>query len=148
MRTDENIAQGFGVGKTTVQRFIRLTELIPPLLQMVDEGQIALTPAVELSFLKKDEQENLLMTMESEDATPSLSQAQRMKKLNQSGRLDMDAIFAIMTEEKANQKETVKIGMEKLRKYFPRDATPKQMVDTILRLLERELQRKRNRDSR
>ena len=147
LRTDENIAQGFGVGKTTVQRFIRLTELIPPLLQMVDEGQIALTPAVELSFLKKDEQENLLMTMESEDATPSLSQAQRMKKLNQSGRLDMDAIFAIMTEEKANQKETVKIGMEKLRKYFPRDATPKQMVDTILRLLERELQRKRNRDS-
>ena len=98
MRTDENIAQGFGVGKTTVQRFIRLTELIPPLLQMVDEGQIALTPAVELSFLKKDEQENLLMTMESEDATPSLSQAQRMKKLSQSGRLDMDAIFAIMTE--------------------------------------------------
>ena len=148
LRTDENIAQGFGVGKTTVQRFIRLTELIPPLLQMVDEGQIALTPAVELSFLKKDEQENLLMTMESEDATPSLSQAQRMKKLNQSGRLDMDAIFSIMTEEKANQKETVKIGMEKLRKYFPRDATPKQMVDTILRLLERELQRKRNRDSR
>ncbi|WP_144362333.1 ParB/RepB/Spo0J family partition protein [Mediterraneibacter gnavus] len=148
LRTDENIAQGFGVGKTTVQRFIRLTELIPSLLQMVDEGQIALTPAVELSFLKKDEQENLLMTMESEDATPSLSQAQRMKKLNQSGRLDMDAIFAIMTEEKANQKETVKIGMEKLRKYFPRDATPKQMVDTILRLLERELQRKRNRDSR
>ena len=148
LRTDETVAQGFGIGKTTVQRYIRLTELIPPILQMVDEGQIALTPAVELSFLKKDEQENLLMTMESEDATPSLSQAQRMKKLNQSGRLDMDAIFAIMTEEKANQKETVKIGMEKLRKYFPRDATPKQMVDTILRLLERELQRKRNRDSR
>ena len=148
LRTDENIAQGFGVGKTTVQRFIRLTELIPPMLQMVDEGQIALTPAVELSFLTKDEQENLRITMESEDATPSLSQAQRMKKLSQSGRLDMDAIFAIMTEEKANQKETVKIGMEKLRKYFPRDATPKQMVDTILRLLERELQRKRGRDSR
>ena len=148
LRTDENIAQGFGVGKTTVQRYIRLTELIPPMLQMVDEGQIALTPAVELSFLTKDEQENLRITMESEDATPSLSQAQRMKKLSQSGRLDMDAIFAIMTEEKANQKETVKIGMEKLRKYFPRDATPKQMVDTILRLLERELQRKRNRDSR
>ena len=148
LRTDENIAQGFGVGKTTVQRFIRLTELIPPMLQMVDEGQIALTPAVELSFLTKDEQENLRITMESEDATPSLSQAQRMKKLSQSGRLDMDAIFAIMTEEKANQKETVKIGMEKLRKYFPRDATPKQMVDKILRLLERELQRKRNRDSR
>ena len=148
LRTDENIAQGFGVGKTTVQRFIRLTELIPPLLQMVDEGQIALTPAVELSFLKKDEQENLRITMESEDATPSLSQTQRMKKLSQMGRLDMDTIFAIMTEEKANQRETVKIGMDKLRKYFPRGTTPKQIEDTILRLLERELQRKQNRDSR
>ena len=115
---------------------------------MVDEGQIALTPAVELSFLKKDEQENLRITMESEDATPSLSQAQRMKKLSQMGRLDMDTIFAIMTEEKANQRETVKIGMDKLRKYFPRGTTPKQIEDTILRLLERELQRKRNRDSR
>ena len=148
LRTDETVAQGFGVGKTTVQRFIRLTELIPPILQMVDEGQIALTPAVELSFLKKDEQENLRITMESEDATPSLSQAQRMKKLSQMGRLDMDTIFAIMTEEKANQRETVKIGMDKLRKYFPRGTTPKQMEDFILRLLERELQRKRNRDSR
>ena len=145
---DETVAQGFGIGKTTVQRYIRLTELIPPILQMVDEGQIALTPAVELSFLKKDEQENLRITMESEDATPSLSQAQRMKKLSQMGRLDMDTIFAIMTEEKANQRETVKIGMDKLRKYFPRGTTPKQMENFILRLLERELQRKRNRDSR
>ena len=144
LRTDETVAQGFGIGKTTVQRYIRLTELIPPILQMVDEGQIALTPAVELSFLKKDEQENLRITMESEDATPSLSQAQ----LSQMGRLDMDTIFAIMTEEKANQRETVKIGMDKLRKYFPRGTTPKQIEDTILRLLERELQRKRNRDSR
>ena len=148
LRTDETVAQGFGIGKTTVQRYIRLTELIPPILQMVDEGQIALTPAVELSFLKKDEQENLRITMESEDATPSLSQAQRMKKLSQMGRLDMDTIFAIMTEEKANQRETVKIGMDKPRKYFPRGTTPKQIEDTILRLLERELQRKRNRDSR
>ena len=148
LRTDDIVAQGFGVGKTTVQRFIRLTELIPPILQMVDEGKIALTPAAELSFLKKDEQENLLITMESEEATPSLSQAQRMKSLSQSGRLDMDAIFAIMTEEKGNQKETVKIGMEKLRKYFPKGTTPKQMEDTIIKLLERELQRKQNRDSR
>ena len=148
LRTDETVAQGFGIGKTTVQRYIRLTELIPPILQMVDEGQIALTPAVELSFLKKDEQENLRITMESEDATPSLSQAQRMKKLSQMGRLDMDTIFAIMTEENANQRETVKIGMDKLRKYFPRGTTPKQIEDTIFRLLERELQRKRNRDSR
>ena len=148
LRTDDKVAQGFGVGRMTVQRFIRLTELIPPILQMVDEGKIALTPAVELSFLKKDEQENLFATMESEEATPSLSQAQRMKTLSQSGRLDMDMIFSIMTGEKGNQKETVKIGMERLKKYFPKGTTPKQMEDTIIKLLERELQRKRNRDSR
>jgi len=124
------------------------TELIPPILQMVDEGKIALTPAVELSFLKKDEQENLFATMESEEATPSLSQAQRMKQLSQSGRLDMDTIFAIMTEEKGNQKETLKINTSKLKKYFPKNTTPKQMEETIIKLLERELQRKRNRDSR
>ena len=148
LRTDDKVAQGFGVGRMTVQRFIRLTELIPQILQMVDEGKIALTPAVELSFLKKGEQKNLFATMESEEATPSLSQAQRMKSLSQSGRLDMDTIFAIMTEEKGNQKETVKIGMERLKKYFPKGTTPKQMEDTIIKLLERELQRKRNRDSR
>lgn len=148
LRTDETVAQGFGVGKTTVQRFIRLTELIPPILQKVDEEKIALTPAVELSFLKKDEQENLLITMESEDATPSLSQAQRMKRLSQQGRLDMDTIFSIMTEEKANQKETIKFSADRIKKYFPKNTTPKQMEDFIIRLLERELQRKRNRESR
>ncbi|MDW8684322.1 ParB/RepB/Spo0J family partition protein [Streptococcus suis] len=148
LRTDDKVAQGFGVGRMTVQRFIRLTELIPPILQMVDEGKIALTTAVELSFLKKDEQENLFATMESEEATPSLSQAQRMKQLSQSGRLDMDTIFAIMTEEKGNQKETLKINTSKLKKYFPKNTTPKQMEETIIKLLERELQRKRNRDSR
>ena len=148
LRTDDKVAQGFGVGRMTVQRFIRLTELIPPILQMVDEGKIALTPAVELTFLKKDEQENLFATMESEEATPSLSQAQRMKQLSQSGRLDMDTIFAIMTEEKGNQKETLKINTSKLKKYFPKNTTPKQMEETIIKLLERELQRKRNRDSR
>ena len=148
LRTDDKVAQGFGVGRMTVQRFIRLTELIPPILRMVDEGKIALTPAVELSFLKKDEQENLFATMESEEATPSLSQAHRMKSMSQSGRLDMDTIFAIMTEEKGNQKETLKINTSKLKKYFPKNTTPKQMEDTIIKLLERELQRKRGRDSR
>lgn len=148
LRTDDKVAQGFGVGRMTVQRFIRLTELIPPILQMVDEGKIALTPAVKLSFLKKDEQENLFATMESEEATPSLSQAQRMKSMSQSGQLDMDMIFSIMTEEKGNQKETLKINTSKLKKYFPKDTTPKQMEETIIRLLERELQRKRSRDSR
>ena len=148
LQTDEIVAKGFGVSKTTVHRFIRLTELLPPILQMVDEGRIALTPGAELSFLTQEEQENLFTTMESEDATPSLAQAQRMKKLSQAGQLDMDAIFAIMTEEKGNQKETVKIGMDKLRKYFPRGTTPQQMEETIIRLLERELRRKRNRESR
>ncbi len=148
LRTDDKVAQGFGVGRMTVQRFIRLTELLPPILQMGDEGKIALTPAVELSFLKKDEQENLFATMESEEATPSLSQAQRMKSMSQSGQLDMDMIFSIMTEEKGNQKETLKINTSKLKKYFPKDTTPKQMEETIIRLLERELQRKRSRDSR
>ena len=148
LQTDEIVAKGFGVSKTTVHRFIRLTELLPPILQMVDEGRIALTPGAELSFLTLEEQENLFTTMESEDATPSLAQAQRMKKLSQAGQLDMDAIFAIMTEEKGNQKETVKIGMDKLRKYFPRGTTPQQMEETIIRLLERELRRKRNRESR
>ena len=148
LRTDDKVAQGFGGGRIPVQRFIRLTELIPPILQMVDEGKIALTPAVELSFLKKDEQENLFATMESEEATPSLSQAQRMKSMSQSGQLDMDMIFSIMTEEKGNQKETLKINTSKLKKYFPKDTTPKQMEETIIRLLERELQRKRSRDSR
>ena len=148
LRTDDKVAQGFGVGRMTVQRFIRLTELIPPILRMVDEGKIALTPAVELSFLKKDEQENLFATMESEEATPSLSQAQRMKSMSQSGQLDMDMIFSIMTEEKGNQKETLKINTSKLKKYFPKNTTPKQMEETIIKRLERELQRKRGRDSR
>ena len=144
----EKLAKQSDNSRTQIQRFIRLTELIPPILQMVDEGKIALTPAVELSFLKKDEQENLFATMQSEEATPSLSQAQRMKKLSQMGRLDMDTIFAVMTEEKANQRETLKIKTDKLRKYFPKGATPKQMEETIIKLLERELQKKRNRDSR
>ena len=148
LRTDDKVAQGFGVGRMTVQRFIRLTELIPPILQMVDEGKIAPHACGGTVLLKKDEQENLFATMESEEATPSLSQAQRMKQLSQSGRLDMDTIFAIMTEEKGNQKETLKINTSKLKKYFPKNTTPKQMEETIIRLLERELQRKRGRDSR
>lgn len=144
----ELLARQSNNSRTQIQRFIRLTELIPPILQMVDEEKIALTPAVELSFLKKDEQKDLLVTMESEDATPSLSQAQRMKRLSQSGRLDMDTIFEIMTEEKANQKETLKFSADRIKKYFPKNTTPKQMEDYIIRLLERELQKKRNRESR
>lgn len=144
----EMLAKESPNSRTQIQRYIRLTELIPPILQIVDEGRLSLTSAVELSFLKKDEQENLFITIESEDALPSLSQAQWMKRLSQMGRLDMDTIFGIMREEKGNQRETVKIGMERLRKYFPKGTTPKQIEDMIIRLLERELQRKRNRDSR
>lgn len=144
----EMLAKESPNSRTQIQRYIRLTELIPPILQIVDEGRLSLTSAVELSFLKKDEQENLFITIESEDALPSLSQAQWMKRLSQMGRLDMDTIFGIMREEKGNQRETVKISMERLRKYFPKGTTPKQIEDMIIRLLERELQRKRNRDSR
>ena len=124
------MAQGFGVGRMTVQRFIRLTELIPPILQMVDEGKIALTPAVGTVLLEERRAgKPLCHDGERRIATPSLSQAQRMKQLSQSGRLDMDTIFAIMTEEKGNQKETLKINTSKLKKYFPKNTTPKQMEE-------------------
>jgi ParB family chromosome partitioning protein len=125
-----------------VQRYIRLTQLIPPILQMVDEGRIAFSPAVELSYLAEKEQYNLLETMESEDCTPSLSQAQRMKKLSQDGKLDMDTIFAIMTEEKPNQKEQIKLPKERIKKFFPKDYTAKQMEEVIMKLLA-DWQRKR-----
>ena len=129
-----------------VQRFIRLTELIPQLLEMVDEKKIAFNIGVELSYLQKDEQKDLLDTIESEDCTPSLSQAQRMKKLSQSGELNMDVIFAIMTEEKANQKEQLRFMEEDIRKYFPRNYTKADMQKTIISLLEKwQRQRERNR---
>jgi ParB family chromosome partitioning protein len=127
-----------------VQRYIRLTELILPILQMVDDGRIAFSPAVELSYLAENEQHNLLETMESEDCTPSLSQAQRMKKLSQDGKLDMDTIFAIMTEEKPNQKEQIKLPKERIKKFFPKDYTAKQMEEIIMKLLA-DWQRKRER---
>lgn len=127
-----------------VQRYIRLTQLIPPILQMVDDGNIAFSPAVELSYLAEKEQYNLLETMESEDCTPSLSQAQRMKKLSQDGKLDMDTIFAIMTEEKPNQKEQIKLPKERIKKFFPKDYTAKQMEEIIMKLLA-DWQRKRER---
>jgi ParB family chromosome partitioning protein len=127
-----------------VQRYIRLTELIPPILQMVDDGRIAFNPAVELSYLAEKEQYNLLETIESEDCTPSLSQAQRMKKLSQDGKLDTDAIFAIMTEEKPNQKEQIKLPKDRIKKFFPKDYTAKQMEEVIMKLLA-DWQRKRER---
>ena len=130
-----------------VQRYIRLTELLPPILDMVDSGQIAFTPAVELSYLTGKEQADLLETMQSEDATPSLSQAQRIKKLSVDGKLDMDAIFGIMTEEKANQKEQVKLKKDNIKGYFPKGYTTQQMEKVIMKLLgdwQRRRERSRN----
>lgn len=135
LRTDEIIAEEAGESRNQVQRYIRLTELIPELLTMVDEEKIAFRPAVELSYLTRDEQTDLLETIESEDCTPSLAQAIRMKNLSKDGKLDMDTIFAIMTEQKPNQKEKIKIPMERLERFFPRGMPPKQIEDTIVKAL-------------
>ena len=130
-----------------VQRYIRLTNLIPGILQKVDEGRIALTPAVELSYLTDAEQEDLLETMESEDCTPSLSQAIQMKTLSQSGQLDMDKIFSIMTQPKANQQEKISFKVSELRDYFPRHYTAAQMIQEIkVALKERQQRLARQRD--
>lgn len=132
-----------------VKRYIRLTNLIPELLNLVDEGRIALTPAVELSCLAEEEQRNLMTTIKSEDRTPSLSQAQRMKKLSQSGELDMDSIYTIMIETKANQRETVKIPMERLRDIIPNNLNVKQTEDFLVKAADyytRFLHRQRERE--
>lgn len=126
------------------QRYIRLTELIPQILSMVDAGKIALTPAVELSYLTQQEQQDLLETMESEDCTPSLSQAVQMKKLSQSGELNMDKIFEILREPKANQQEKISFRLDDLRKFFPQSYTPARIQERILKLLEADC-RKRQR---
>ncbi len=127
-----------------VQRYIRLTELIPQILSMVDAGKIALTPAVELSYLTRQEQQDLLETMESEDCTPSLSQAVQLKKLSQSGELNMDKIFEILREPKANQQEKISFRLDDLRKFFPQSYTPARIQERILKLLEADC-RKRQR---
>ena len=142
LRADEVLAQQANTSRNQVQRYIRLTELIPPLLDMVDEKKIALNPAYELSFLKPEEQAQLVDTMDYEQATPSLSQAQRMKKLSQAGKLTEDAMLAIMSEEKKGDLDKVTLTSDTLRKYFPRSYTPKRMEETIIKLLE-QWQRKR-----
>ena len=147
MRNDDVIAQSFGIGKDTLHRYIRLTYLIPELLEMVDEGRISLTPAVELSYLTHEEQHLLLNEIEYADATPSLSQAQRLRDFSRQGRLTADVIFAVMSEEKANQKEQIRFSKEEIQKYFPKSYTGKDMQNTILKLLEK-WQRQRERNSR
>ena len=139
------VASQAGESQRQVQRYIRLTELIPELLDMVDEKKIALNPAYELSFLKKEEQRDLLDAMDSEQATPSLSQAQRLKKYSQEGHLTLDMMRVIMGEEKKSDLDRVTFTSDTLRKYFPKSYTPARMQETIIKLLEA-WQKKRQRD--
>ena len=145
LRADEILAQQAGSSRNQVQRYIRLTELIPELMDMVDEKKIALNPAYELSFLKKEEQIDLLDAMDSEQATPSLSQAQRLKKYSQEGHLTLDMMRVIMSEEKKSDLDRVTFTSDTLRKYFPKSYTPARMQETIIKLLE-QWQKKRQRD--
>ena len=138
----ERVAEESGESKTQVQRYIRLTELCPELQKMVDDGKIAMTPAVELSYLKPEEQALLLDTIDSEQATPSLSQAQRMKRRSREGTLDWDTMLGVMIEQKKPAWDRVTLCGEKLRKYFPAGYTPRQIEDTIYRLLDLWFKRK------
>ena len=145
--TADVIGEITGESGRTIQRYIRLTNLVPPLLQMVDDGRIAFSPAVELSYLTKEEQAELWDLIGQEDATPSLSQAIRMKQLSREAKLTLEVLYAILTEEKPNQKEQVRIKTESLRKYFPRNYSAQQMEREILKLLETRY-RTRNRGER
>lgn len=141
----EKVAEEAGTSKDQIRRFIRLNELEPQLMQMVDEGKIGMTPAVEISYLKPDEQKLLIETIDSEQATPSFSQAQRMKKLSQEGKLSDDAMLGIMMEQKKPENWDLKLPMDRIRKYFPRSYTPQRMEETIIKLLENWM-KKRQRD--
>ena len=132
-----SIGKSQGESRDQVFRYIRLTYLIPEILQMVDEKKIALTPAVELSYLTESQQRDLLETMESEDCTPSLSQSQQLKKLSQSGALDMDRILELLQQPKANQEEKLRFDMKDIRRYFPKNYTTERIQKTILQLLEK-----------
>ncbi len=145
-RSTEIVADGTGESYKQVQRYIRLTELIPELLDMVDERKLAFNPAVEVSYLKQDEQRMLLEAMDAEQTTPSLSQAQRLKKFSQEGRLTEEAMSAIMSEEKKSEMDKVTLRSDTLHKYFPKSYTPKQMEQTIIRLLDVWKQRQKNQE--
>ncbi len=142
----EVLAEKSGDSHEQVRRYIRLTELTSDLLQMVDEGKIAFRPAVELSYLSKEEQASLLMTMESEICTPSLAQAIKIKKFSQEGRLNDDVILSILSEEKPNQKEVYKLPKERLDKYFPRGTPPEKIEEIIFKALELYRKRERSRE--
>lgn len=147
-RSDQILAEQVGQSRNQIQRYIRLTELIPPLLDMVDEKKIAFNPAYELSFLKPEEQQMLIETMDYEQATPSLSQAQRMKKFSQDGKLTEDVMLAIMSEEKKDDLDKVTLTGDTLRKYFPKSYTPKKMQETIIKLLEQWQRRRQQQQER
>ena len=136
LESADEVGQVNGESGRTIQRYIRLTNLVPPLLQMVDDGRIAFSPAVELSYLTRDEQAELWDLIGQEDATPSLSQALRMKQLSREAKLTPEVLYAILTEEKPNQKEQIRIKTESLRKYFPRNYSAQQMEREIIKLLE------------
>jgi len=141
----EKVAEEAGTSKDQVRRYIRLTELEPELQHLVDEGKIGMTPAVEISYLKPDEQKLLIETIDSEQATPSFSQAQRMRRLSQEGKLNDDTVLDIMMEQKKPENWDLKLPMDKIRKYFPRSYTPQRMEETIIKLLEMWM-KKRQRD--
>ena len=141
----EQIAEEAGTSREQIRRYIRLNELQPELQQMVDEGKIGMTPAVEISYLKPDEQKLLIQTIDSEQATPSFSQAQRMRKLSQDGKLNDDAVLGIMMEQKKPENWDLKLPMDKIKKYFPRSYTPERMTETIIKLLDMWM-KKRQRD--
>ena len=136
LESADEVGQVNGESGRTIQRYIRLTNLVPPLLQMVDDGRIAFSPAVELSYLTRDEQAELWDLIGREDATPSLSQSLRMKQISREAKLTPEVLYAILTEEKPNQKEQVRIKTESLRKYFPRNYSAQQMEREIIKLLE------------
>ena len=146
LKSRDIVASEAGESEKQVRRYIRLTELIPELLDMVDEKKIAFNPAVELSYLKQEEQRDFLEAMDYAQATPSLSQAQRLKKFSQEGKCSLDAMCAIMSEEKKGELDRVTLKNDVLRKYFPKSYTPKQMEDTIIKLLE-QWQKKRQREA-
>ena len=141
----EQIAEDAGTSREQIRRYIRLNELQPELQHLVDEGKIGMTPAVEISYLKPDEQKILIETIDSEQATPSFSQAQRMRRLSQEGKLNDDAVLGIMMEQKKPENWDLKLPMEKIRKFFPRSYTPQRMEETIIKLLETWM-KKRQRD--
>ena len=141
----EQVAEEAGTSREQIRRYIRLNELQPELMQLVDEGKIGMIPAVEISYLKPEEQKLLIETIDSEQATPSFSQAQRMKRLSQEGKLSDDAVLDIMMEQKKPENWDLKLPMDKIRKYFPRSYTPQRMEETIIKLLEMWM-KKRQRD--